>query len=262
VALFRELGNKWGIYMALVYLGLAAHAQGNYRYATTILEEALAFARGSGNKFLVARGLNYLGEVAAAQGDYKKAVERYEEEVAMGQQIGNTMPIAWGNCGLGKVNWAQGIYEPAAKRFEEALAVSQQAEEKFGTLLALTGLGRVAQSQGDYISAHALYTDGIMIFRERVPSSWEIEGMAYLLESLATLAAAENRIKGSVRLFGAAETLAPSIRLQMSVAARAEHDQAVATACAALGEEAFMKLWEEGQKMTLDEVIAYALKED
>jgi hypothetical protein len=38
-------------------------------------------------------------------------------------------------------------------------------------------------------------------------------------------------------------------------------DQAVAVARATLGEEAFAAAWEEGKKMTLDEVVAYALAE-
>jgi hypothetical protein len=45
----------------------------------------------------------------------------------------------------------------------------------------------------------------------------------------------------------------------MSPYERAEHDQAVSAARAALGEEAFTKAWAEGQKMTIDEAIEYAL---
>jgi hypothetical protein len=48
----------------------------------------------------------------------------------------------------------------------------------------------------------------------------------------------------------------------MSAKERAEHDQAIVTARTALGEEAFAAAWEEGKKMTLDEVVEYALREE
>ncbi len=262
LTLFRELGNKWGIYMALVHLGLAAQGRGRYGQATTVLEEALAFAQDSGNKFLSARGLRHLGEVAAAQGDYKEAEMRYEEEVAIGRQIGNTGQIAAGIRGMGKVAWAQGEYGQATQKFEEALAVSQETENKFGTALALYGLGRVAQSQGNYSSARALHTEGIMLYQERVVPSWETDGAAYHLAALAGLAVAQNQIKRSARLFGAAEILYLPLRFEMSAKERTEHDQAIAAARAALGEEAFVAAWEDGKKMTLYEAIALALQED
>ena len=85
--------------------------------------------------------------------------------------------------------------------------------------------------------------------------------MTLNLSSFATLAADQNKPQLTARLVGAAETQLPSIRLEMSAKERAEHDQAVAAARAALGEEAFMAAWEEGKKITLDEVVAFALEE-
>jgi hypothetical protein len=65
----------------------------------------------------------------------------------------------------------------------------------------------------------------------------------------------------AARLFGAAETLYPQIRFEMSAKERTEHNQAVAAARAALGKKAFDKAWAEGKGMTLEEAVAYALKE-
>jgi len=82
------------------------------------------------------------------------------------------------------------------------------------------------------------------------------------LEGLAILASAQNQMERAARLIGAAETLYPPLRFEMSAKARVEHDQAVAAARAALGKEAFTAAWGKGKKMTLDQAIAYALKED
>ena len=101
-----------------------------------------------------------------------------------------------------------------------------------------------------------------MLYQEGVVPSWEIEGAAYHLEALATLAADQNQIKRSALLFGAADALYPPLRFEMSARERVEHDQAVAAARAVLGEDAFAKAWAEGQAMSLEEAVAYALGDD
>jgi len=75
------------------------------------------------------------------------------------------------------------------------------------------------------------------------------------------VAVSQNQPSRAAHLFGASEILYPPLRFEMSAKEREEHDQAVASARAALGEEAFAKAWEEGSKLTLNEAVAYALKE-
>ena len=62
-------------------------------------------------------------------------------------------------------------------------------------------------------------------------------------------------------MFGAAETLVASIRLEISPAERAHYDQAIAAARAALGKEGFNAAWAEGRGLTMEQAIAYALEE-
>jgi hypothetical protein len=66
----------------------------------------------------------------------------------------------------------------------------------------------------------------------------------------------------AARLMGAAESLYSPLRFEMSAKERAEHDQAIAVARAALGEEAFAAAYQEGSKMTLDKAVTYAKEED
>jgi non-specific serine/threonine protein kinase len=163
--------------------------------------------------------------------------------------------------------WAQGDYKLAAERFEEELMIGREVGNNFATSYALQGLGRVAQFQGDYAAARSFYLEAIMLGQE-TRNSWV---MALHLSALATLVVAQKQLeppplqleglRQAATLFGAAEMLIPSIRLEMSVPERAEHDQAITAARAALGEEAFSAAYEEGKKMTLDEAVAYALEE-
>jgi predicted ATPase/DNA-binding XRE family transcriptional regulator len=266
LALFREVGNKYGLVNVLSNLGDAAKAQGRYGKVTTVLEEALALERERGSNFAMAYNLYSLGDIAAAQGNYKQAVERYEEGFAYAHQMGNALPISYGFCALGKVAWAQGDYEQAIQKFQAALALSREAGIKLGTAGALHGLGRVAQSREDYGTARSRYTEALAICQgmsDRISA-------ARHLEALATLSAAQKQLEPSplhfealrqaARLFGAVDTLHPGIRFEISAAERAEHDQAIAAARAALGEEAFAAAWAEGCAMTMAQAVAYALE--
>jgi len=154
--------------------------------------------------------------------------------------------------------------------------MSRNAGLKPEMCYALYGLGRVAQSRQDYSSAREFYTEAFEIQRQRISPtfkrSWYVDAVAYPLDAFAALAAAQNQMEPSplrfeglrrtARLFGAVETLYVPLRFEMSAAERAEHDQAVAATRAALGEEAFSAAWAEGQAMTLEEAVAYALEED
>jgi tetratricopeptide (TPR) repeat protein len=259
--MFREVGNKYGLTEGLFSLGEAARLQGRYDKATTVLEESLVLARDSGDKFRTAYHLYTLGEVAVAQGDYESAARRYEEGLAIGQETGNPGLSAYGFCGLGGVALVQGGYEQATRKFEGALATSRKTGNKFGTALALLGLGRVARSQGHLVSAREFNVEAIEIFREEVGNSMDAtQRVAHCLEAFAFLAVTQKQMRRATYLFGAAETLFTPVRYTMSSKERAEHDQAIATARATLGEEAFAAVWAKGKVMTMKQAIEYALE--
>ena len=257
LALFQEVRNKYGLGGTLYGLAHAAKAQGHYGKATTVLEEELALEKNLVGMHLIADTFYSLGEVAAAQGNYEQAAERYEEGLAASRTARNPGAIASGLYGLGKTAWAQGDYVQAIKKFAAALAISRETGNKFETSSALQGLGKVAQSRRDYATARSHYMEAIVLRRE-ISDRFSA---AFNLEAIATLATVQKQLEQAARLFGVAETLHPAIRFEMFAVERDEHDQAVATTRAALGEKAFMAAWEEGKKMTLEEAVAYALEE-
>jgi predicted ATPase len=256
LALRREIGDDDGIAAGLADLGHLALQQDNYQLASKLYKESLVGFRKVGNKRAFALALSGLSHVAWAQGNYEEATRISEQALALGQDLDDKAFVARRLHILGRVAWAQGDYEDANQKFEAALTVSRATEYKPGIAFSLYGVGRVAQSQQDYAKARLLYTEAIVICQERRDPFMA----GFHLEAIATLAAAQKQMKRAARLFGAAETLFPSIRLELSAAERAEHDQAVAATRAALGEEGSTQVWEEGQKMTLDEAVAYAIE--
>jgi hypothetical protein len=126
----------------------------------------------------------------------------------------------------------------------------------------------VAQSQGDYGKARAFYIEALKLQKRRVSPLFNLTGLktyvttvSYPLEGLAILASAQNKTERAARLIGAAETLYTPLRFEMSAKERAEHDHTIASARAALGKGRFARAWAEGEAMTLEEAITFALEE-
>jgi hypothetical protein len=81
----------------------------------------------------------------------------------------------------------------------------------------------------------------------------------WCLAGLAAVAAGVNQASRAARLAAAAETLWGAINLAWDTAEGRLYERARATALAALGPAAFQSAWAEGQEMTLDVVVGYAL---
>ena len=144
--------------------------------------------------------------------------------------------------------------------------MSREADLKHPTFHAYYGLGRVAQSQDDYAAAHTYYEEMLNTKQQQINYKWYwlktyACAIAYPLNAFAILAVVQNQMERASKLLSAAEALYPPLRFEMSARERAEHDQAIAAARAALREETFAAAWEEGKAMTLDQAIAYALED-
>ena len=70
---------------------------------------------------------------------------------------------------------------------------------------------------------------------------------------------AQRQLRRAARLFGAAETLRRAIGAALSPGARVDYDRDVAAVRAQLDEETFAMEWAEGQALTMEQAIEYAL---
>jgi hypothetical protein len=78
---------------------------------------------------------------------------------------------------------------------------------------------------------------------------------------LGVLAAEKGASARAIRLFGAAELADPRIRTRLDPTESEEFERIVAAARSALAESEFASAWAAGQAMTLEQAIAYALRE-
>ncbi len=267
--LAQGLGYRFLIAFTFYSLGMIAWFQGEHSHATEQIASSQPVFRDIGHHWLATGSLHTLGDIALAEGDEEGAAAWYKDELAFGQEVQLEVPQIFAIIGLAKAAWAKGDYDLAARRFEESLRMSQKSDIRHATFHSLYNLGRVAQSQGDYVRARELYVEALELQKRRISPlfNWAwlktyTTTVSYPLEALAILASAQNQMERAARLIGAAESLYIPLRFEMSAAARTEHDQAVETTRAALGEDGFTAAYQEGSRMTLDEAIAYALEED
>jgi cob(I)alamin adenosyltransferase len=115
-------------------------------------------------------------------------------------------------------------------------------------------LARVALSKDDLDQAETLI--------KKVPLEFTGDpDKAQFLEGAAALFSRQGKHHQAVRLCGALDELYQRIRLGLPLRERSENEEALASARAALGEEAFTAAWKEGQAMTLEQARACALDE-
>lgn len=83
--------------------------------------------------------------------------------------------------------------------------------------------------------------------------------IADYVEALARLAAAAHHPQRAACLFGAAEAMYQASAIGPFPGHRHEHENAVAAARLAAGDEAFTSAWETGRSLLLEDAIAEAL---
>ena len=119
-------------------------------------------------------------------------------------------------------------------------------------------MGHVERQQGNLTKATSIYRETI--------KGWQDLGnraaIAHELECFGFIALAEEEPHAAVKLFGAAEALREKIQAPMTDYEHAEYDRAVARVRSMLTETEFNSLWAEGSAMTIEQAIAFALKED
>ena len=105
LALYRELGDQWGVAHALERVSKIAWEFGIYDEAKQLAEESLSIRQQLGDKRGIANILNGLGLIAKHQGQLEKAERRHRQSLAQsGFRMGARRhhPPAWGLCAADK----------------------------------------------------------------------------------------------------------------------------------------------------------------
>jgi predicted ATPase len=166
LALFREVGDTFGIAQCLDHLGSYALMRADYEQARSIWEEDLSLRRELGDKDGIAWSLSLLANLAMWTGNPEQAQALYAESLNAFREIRNKWAVSMALSGLGSVKLAQGEFEGAAKLYEEALAYGRDMGDQNTIAGRRYDLARVAWSMGEYDRATKMYEDTLRILRK------------------------------------------------------------------------------------------------
>jgi DNA-binding CsgD family transcriptional regulator/tetratricopeptide (TPR) repeat protein len=254
LAIRRELHDRGGVAAVLEQLGEAATEQGDYVTAPQLFAESLAIRRELGDPVGTASVLMNEGWIGLRTGNYAQAVGPLEESLALCRQIGDLDGTAWALAGLGEVAFRQGDLARARALHEESLKLRRELGHKWGTAISLAGLGWVALRQGNRERAIELIGESMGIRLEMGDKG----GLAWCLERLAEIAGTQQELERAACLLGAAQTVRTGIGSVVDPGDQPAHAHTIATVRSQLGDAAFAQAWAAGERLTLEEAVAYA----
>lgn len=152
----------------------------------------------------------------------------------------------------------QDDYVRAQSCFEDSAALMREAGDKWNLAMLLYNLGDVADRQGHFVRARRLAEEEMMLCHELGDN----RGIVWALEILARAAASQGNAERAGRLGGAAAGLMEMIGVQLPPTLRGPHERYLGSVRAALGDELFATTWGEGRKMTIPQILAFALAHD
>jgi tetratricopeptide (TPR) repeat protein len=233
-------------------MGITAEREGDYERATELHEESLALFREADDTWSIAASLLSLANALVVRGEHGRAKELYREALVLSRKSGDPEQHATGLSNLGYEYLLEGDYEQATALNEEAARLYRDRGSRGGLVYALDNLAWAALACGDHERARALHEETLALCRELGDKLIGSES----LEGLACAAAARGEAERSARLFGTASTLG----YQQAPAERALREPYLAAARSRLDEAVWKAAWEEGQAMTFEEAVSYALE--
>ena len=246
--------RPFGLYAA----SLLTMLQGEFAAASDLIEEirTIAIERGDASaQELANRGT---GTLAFWTGDHRRAIAAFELSVPVLRQNGDVHGLATVLVRLGQSVPAEDERRASAI-YQEILAITEARGELQIRSHALWALGLVAWRDGDSPRALGLVTQALVLNRE-LGEAW---GAARRLDALAWIVESLNEHRRAATLLGAAQALADSVGAPSATPPflDAERRACERQARSGLGEEAFELAFEDGLGMSLDDAVAYALKQ-
>lgn len=248
---------------ALLVHGILADWQGEHASSHLLIQESLALARTARDPWGAAFSLFRLGFCALDEENDAQAQALAEECLGLAQQVGDKWLILHGLALMAEVAHARGEFEPATRLCQESVALSREVGDQWVGAQRCLAFADLMRSRGHYAQAMTLHREGLVLSVELRDK----RGIAWHLEGLAGVAAAQGRPDEAVRLMGASEALREAVGAELSPHAgpgphRPDHEHTVASTRAILGAAAFAARWEEGRAMSLEQAMCAALAQE
>jgi len=191
-------------------------------------------------------------------GNLKSAQKWQEKVVRVSRNLNNKTLEADIFHQSGCIALIIGNYEGARVDFHEALETANSLGHRMTILWTSVRLGYVALQEGSLKEAYDIFAKTVEEFQKDGSET----GVVFTLEGMAGLAVSVNKHGRAACLIGWADLTRQKFNDPRPFIEQADVDKIIAACLAKMGEVAFSDAYDEGQKMMLDEAIAYALDEN
>lgn len=239
----------------LYTLGGYATASQDFENAYRFMQQSLEIRQGLNEQRGIAQIFNMLGLLANYQKDYALAQQRYKASLAIHRELGNRRGVATVLSNMGNNAMYQGDSAAALAFYEESLQIKQEDGDPHGIYTTLYSLGERNMMLQNYNGAEAMFRECLdLSVKHNIKSA-----IAWILNSLGGVFAANNSLGNAMRLWGQAERLIEETGEPLSPQERGNLKVRIAEARAALDDDAaFDAAWQEGRAMSLEQAVALA----
>lgn len=294
LSLYQSLGDRRGEADGLIVTGRYRFATNDIVQADELARRALALSEALGDVWRQAFMLGHIGWSSGK--DYRQQISYFKKAVSLFREAGDFRELQEYLGTLGNYELMGGDIESAQKHIAEAMQLSQNPYFK-GAMHYLVPLGRLEAIQGNFEQARALLEKSITnaielgnrndylwdraqlghiivqegqssgageIFFETAQefrNDRNLVGVCYSLEGMSGVYVLTDKPAVAARLLGWADATRKEIKDMRPRLEQAEVDKIIEACLAKMGEAAFSDAYDEGQKMTLEEAVAYALEE-
>lgn len=256
LAIWRSLGEKWWCALVLAFLGRTVQAEDAKR-GIELVQQSLELALETEENWIIALALWNWGETALNQMDLAAARNALEKSLKLSEVLGDKMLRKEVLRSLGDLTMVEEDYARAVVLYEQSLMLVRELGDTISIARLHYNLGRASQLAGDNEQAARHFMD--MVFWSR--RLGKKASLVAALAGLAVVASARGEARRAVQLFSATQVNYTRLGLSLSTIPDqlAWYERHLESARSALGQAESGAAWAQGQALTLDEAVSYAL---
>ena len=240
---------------ALIAAGGLTYWQNDFAPTRIYYKEALDAFESIDDRSGIAEALYNIGFLHLIEGDSTTAREIHGRSLTIFGQLHDELGVAYAKWGLAMSDLRDRKLDDAAQLAREALVTFEAHQDWYGRSLGDFVVLQVTRIEGNYDEALALLREGL----EKPENQKDPATMSSLLEIQANTEIESGRPRRGLKLAGAAAQMrteygggAPPPLLDL--------DAPKELVAGVFSEETIESIWAEGQRMSVDEIIAYAQK--
>jgi predicted ATPase/class 3 adenylate cyclase len=253
---FRQGSNQTDLADGLTVLGSALGMLGRNEEALAVLEESVTIKRAIGDEVGAASSLRIaLDTHWSIHGNAEHVLPQYQEVLNLFNKAKNVVGSILVLDLMSGILYFEHRYEEAHSHVQEALDMARSIQSSLQISYSLRTLAMITSRQGNIPHARHHLTEAVTLLRNT--NSQELWA---LLFSMSVLHIVSGHPRHAAMLLAADDVYYPDLMIRPIIEQR-EVAEIIASAKSALGDAAFEKAWAQGQKMTLDEAVEFALQE-